>query len=711
MIFPIPSSTFQFILLIVLVKSILHRVETLKMIENPDEPSTFRFGQYHLRNYYDDNKIRVLDGSIKGDTTLLLSCLRNEWQAELALSIFYAARGMTIEQAVQSLGVVDEFIDLSHDLNACSSNLPLDEQELLLQVSLSAYPDNLFTAKNLGFLLEWFGYLGAAKEIYRTVGYRFNDLGLLLHEALGTSGLWETGQETRIYQDIRSKLHQYVNMSFASIPDDILLLMRNIPYNLQYVGFPPSELYNLLSQVLYKNYPFLNHAYIAHTFANKSAFSHGDIDEKIRLGIVATTNSNSSPGLCLTSLFNSVFRNRKFDHVGRTVEIEVFFFDLPNSTTVFADLMHTHSKESFTLDTGKIHSSAELIADQNLDILMYIALPTEKFTYYLAHLRLAPVQIQFGWGHPFSSGIPAIDYTIISIQMLQNQTSLRDLTFSKEPFQYYEQLVTFESQAYYLNDPTTFVDENQYTDHIVHINHTFSTISCEKTNEFLKRIGIYPNITAEGIGCMPIKSFGANVSQESYRVYMVMQMYKKMHPAFDLVLTGIVSKDPSAKILMMDGSRSIIPRILKILDYQSPEFIFKNFVFVKRTEHYEYLKLMKLSSVFLNTFPFGAGVTSSEAIAMCLPVIVLSNYSHTLPLALSQVVALGDDISKYILAHDLYSYIDKAVAVANGQFSNDMNIKEFKNLICKRKENLFDASILSAVSREFVEFFINIASY
>ena len=132
------SSLLLFLFPIALLLATVHIIETQIVVENPDEPSTFRFGQYHLRNYYDDSKIRVLDDSIKGDTNLVLSCLRNEWQAELALSIFYAARGMTIEQAVQSLGVIDEFIDLSHDLNACSSNLPLDEQELLLQVSLSA---------------------------------------------------------------------------------------------------------------------------------------------------------------------------------------------------------------------------------------------------------------------------------------------------------------------------------------------------------------------------------------------------------------------------------------------------------------------------------------------------------------------------------------------------------------------------------------------
>lgn len=31
-----------------------------------------------------------------------------------------------------------------------------------------------------------------------------------------------------------------------------------------------------------------------------------------------------------------------------------------------------------------------------MDILLYIALPTEKFTVLLSHMRLAPIQIAFG---------------------------------------------------------------------------------------------------------------------------------------------------------------------------------------------------------------------------------------------------------------------------------------------------------------------------
>ena len=47
---------------------------------------------------------------------------------------------------------------------------------------------------------------------------------------------------------------------------------------------------------------------------------------------------------------------------------------------------------------GKLAETREMVASQELDILLYIALPTEKFTSFLSHARLSPIQIVFGIG-------------------------------------------------------------------------------------------------------------------------------------------------------------------------------------------------------------------------------------------------------------------------------------------------------------------------
>jgi hypothetical protein len=50
-----------------------------------------------------------------------------------------------------------------------------------------------------------------------------------------------------------------------------------------------------------------------------------------------------------------------------------------------------------------------------------------------------------------------------------------------------------------------------------------------------------------------------------------------------------------------------------------------------------YIASCRHSTVFLNTFPFGAGITTSESLAMCVPVLVLPDLVSTVQLALSQV--------------------------------------------------------------------------
>lgn len=43
-----------------------------------------------------------------------------------------------------------------------------------------------------------------------------------------------------------------------------------------------------------------------------------------------------------------------------------------------------------------IASSINMIGVTKADIIIYLALPTEKFTVLLSYHRLAPIQIQFG---------------------------------------------------------------------------------------------------------------------------------------------------------------------------------------------------------------------------------------------------------------------------------------------------------------------------
>merc|ERR1712023_235800 len=103
-----------------------------------------------------------------------------------------------------------------------------------------------------------------------------------------------------------------------------------------------------------------------------------------------------------------------------------------------------------------------------------------------------------------------------------------------------------------------------------------------------------------------------------------------MHPSFDPVLARVLRADPRAVIMVGSNFAAFFPRLLARANYDldainSPlprftmEELHKRILLVPRIPHFDYQQLISLSSVFLNTFPFGAGITSSEAIATCVP--------------------------------------------------------------------------------------------
>jgi hypothetical protein len=120
------------------------------------------------------------------------------------------------------------------------------------------------------------------------------------------------------------------------------------------------------------------------------------------------------------------------------------------------------------------------------------------------------------------------------------------------------------------------------------------------------------------------------------RLYGCMQMPKKMHPRFDAVLGGILRADPRARILVMQRAMDLVPRWQRTLGLSAAD-IRRRILFVPRLEHRDYLRLQALTSAFLNTFPYGAGITSSEALALCLPVVTLPSEISVLQMTLAQV--------------------------------------------------------------------------
>ncbi|CAM9364868.1 unnamed protein product [Ectocarpus sp. 4 AP-2014] len=103
---------------------------------------------------------------------------------------------------------------------------------------------------------------------------------------------------------------------------------------------------------------------------------------------------------------------------------------------------------------------------------------------------------------------------------------------------------------------------------------------------------------------------------EGDHLYHCIQHTKKFHPDFDQVMKGVLQRDPAAKILLTAGSEVHLPRWGRTLGSDLVEHL----VFLPHLPHAEMLLVVAHCKVMLDTFPWGGGVTSLEALLAGVPV-------------------------------------------------------------------------------------------
>jgi protein O-GlcNAc transferase len=212
-------------------------------------------------------------------------------------------------------------------------------------------------------------------------------------------------------------------------------------------------------------------------------------------------------------------------------------------------------------------TARRLIAEQNLDVLLYTDIGMDQVTYSLAFSRLAPVQC-VTVGHPVTTGIDTIDYYISS-----------------------EQLETDEAQ-------------DHYTEKLVR----------------LKILPIY-FYRPEFRGLLKKKQdFGL---ADDDHVYACLQTAFKFHPEFDELLAGILRGDPRAKIVL---SRWSVPRwehLLRERFAATLPDVADRIHFLPMLSYQEYLNVLALADVQLDTLHFGGGSTSYDGFTVGTPIVTV----------------------------------------------------------------------------------------
>lgn len=206
-----------------------------------------------------------------------------------------------------------------------------------------------------------------------------------------------------------------------------------------------------------------------------------------------------------------------------------------------------------------------LIAEQKLDVLFFTDIGMEPFSYTLAFSRLAPVQC-VTVGHPVTTGIGTIDY-FISGEALETEQA-----------------------------------DQHYTEQLIR----------------LKVLPTYYYRPQPRLPLKPKRHFGFG---EREHIYVCPQTLFKIHPEFDALLGGILRGDPDGIVVLI---QTVVPRWEHLLRQRFavtlPDVV-DRIRFLPMLEHHDYVNLLAVADVQLDTLHFGGGRSSYDGFAVGTPIV------------------------------------------------------------------------------------------
>lgn len=325
-------------------------------------------------------------------------------------------------------------------------------------------------------------------------------------------------------------------------------------FNLVYQGEDDRDLHERIASLHLHACPDL--AYVAPHCARSPARA----DQRIRVGIVSAFLHDHSIGRVMQGLFARFDRDR--------LTVHGFAFQ---STADPVYRAMTGDADEWTTLPRELAPAREAIAAARLDVLLYPDIGMDPLTYFLAFARLAPVQCTT-WGHPITSGVPALDY--------------------------------FISTDYFEPDGA----DRHYSERLVRL-------------EDVALPGYYSRPYVAAAAASPAPGF-----DRGRRVYFCPQMLFKFHPDFDAVLADILRRDRDGEIVITHRGaydRHRLQRLQARLRKSAGD-VYDRMVFLPRTNDPDgYLQRLRGCDVVLDTIHYGGGNTSLEAISAGALVVTL----------------------------------------------------------------------------------------
>lgn len=291
---------------------------------------------------------------------------------------------------------------LSHRINSCPSAFRINEEkEVLLHAALAVWPWNTYVQKNLLFYYEWHGFNGAMKALYTDSLLLTGDESILLQQVFSSPPVLHSIQQAQnIHFDMLKKTHNFLVHAEVTTHNPQQEI-RELQQNIEYIGYSTGlvmELYMLCVQRRYAPFFHPNMPVLSPSVPTTVSAVGAPAARTLRVGVVSEHANNGAPDLCIVEIFSRLqleCAEEDSDSVNCT-SLDIVFFDRPWLRNDFASVLRSRAREVITLIETDVVASAAFVQEADVDVLLYIALPTEKFTVLLSQYRLAKTQVVFG---------------------------------------------------------------------------------------------------------------------------------------------------------------------------------------------------------------------------------------------------------------------------------------------------------------------------
>ena len=275
-------------------------------------------------------------------------------------------------------------------------------------------------------------------------------------------------------------------------------------------------------------------------------------------------------------------------------------------------------------------AAAQIITNQNLDVILYPEIGMDTVSKALACLRLAPLQA-VSWGHPETTGIPTIDF-YLSAKLLEpdNANSL-----------YSEKLIQLPSLG------TNIENQNL--------------------------VALSPNLESLGI-------------DPTLPIFICAGSPSKYTPIHDSVFVEIAKRLGQCQFIFFSFDENLVSILkerlqLAFTNAQLDAHQFIRFIpFLKKEEFYG---LMQKADLYLDTIGFSGFNTAMQAIACDLPVVTIegANMRGRLASAILNRIGLED-----LICRSVNDYIHLVVEL----IQNRNLMSSYRNQIAQSKVILFN---------------------